>query len=79
MTVALSSPKSISSKLKSILDTAKIKKETAIVIMTNREWHMEVFDFMLKHKGINRVKVAGTTFFVIKEMRIEIKPIDFYV
>ena len=40
---------------------------------------MEVFDFMLKHKGINRVKVAGTTFFVIKEMRIEIKPIDFYV
>lgn len=79
MTVSLSSPKSMAVKLKSILDTAKLKRESAIVIMTDRDWHMEVFDFMLRHKGIGQVKVAGTTFFVIKEMRLEIKPIDFYV
>ena len=79
MTVAISSPKGMASKLKSILDTAKLKNETAIIIMTDRAWHMEVFDFMLKHKNISRLKLTGTTYFIIKEMRIEIKPIDFYI
>ena len=79
MTVALSSPERFSSKLKSILDTAKQTSETAIVIMTDRSWHMEVFNFMKDHKGISRLKVTGTTYFIIKEMRIEIKPIDFYI
>tara|TARA_R110000737_G_scaffold329709_1_gene345019 strand:- start:969 stop:1178 length:210 start_codon:yes stop_codon:yes gene_type:complete len=69
----------MASKLKSMLDTAKLNNETAIVIMTDRAWHMEVFNFMLTHKNISRLKVAGTTYFIIKEMRIEIKPIDFYI
>jgi hypothetical protein len=79
MIVSVSSHKDFARKLKSILDTAKIKKESAIVIMTDRNWHMKVFDFMLKHKNIGKIKVAGTTYFIIKEMRIEIKPIDYYI
>jgi hypothetical protein len=79
MTVSISSSKNLTSKLKSILDTAKLRKESAIIIMTDRRWHMEVFDFMLKHKGIGKIKVAGSTYFIIKEMRIEVKPIDYYV
>lgn len=66
-------------KLKSILDTAKLREDNGIVIMTDRLWHMEIFDFMLKHKGIKRIKVGGDTYFLIKEMRIELKPIDYYV
>lgn len=77
--VSLSSPKDMKNKLNSILDTVKTKGEAAVVIMTDRKWHMEVFDYMLKHDKISRLKLGGNTFFIIKEMRIEIKPIDFYV
>ena len=79
MIVALTSKKGLESKLKSILDTAKLRKVNSIVIMTESAWHMEVFDFFLKHKAIGRVKVGGNTYFLIKEMRIELKPIDYYV
>lgn len=79
MVIALTNSKNIEDKLKSILDTAKIRNETGIVIMTERSWHMIVFDFFLKHPAIKRVKVGGSTFFIIKEMRVEIKPIDYYV
>jgi hypothetical protein len=47
--------------------------------MTNRDWHMQVFDFFLHHDKIERIKVGGNTIFIIKEMRIELKPIDFYI
>jgi len=47
--------------------------------MTERKWHMEVFKFFLEHKAIGRIKIGGSTFFLIKEMRIELKPIDYYV
>ncbi|MGK0464801.1 hypothetical protein [Clostridium sp.] len=79
MTVSISSSKNFASKLKSILDTAEIKNESAIIIMTDRKWHINVFNFMMNHKKVGKLKVAGNTYFVIKEMRIEIKPIDFYI
>ncbi len=66
-------------KLKSILDDAKSRKDDHIVIMTSPKWHMEVFDIMLKHKSIKRIKIAGDTAFIIKEMRIELKPITYYI
>ena len=47
--------------------------------MADKAWYMEVFDFFLKHKAIGRVKVGGDIYFLIKEMRIELKPIDYYV
>lgn len=77
--VALSNKDNFESKLSSILDTAKQRHETGVVIMTDRNWHMEVFKKMQEHKGIGSIKVAGSHFFVIKGMRIELKPIDFYI
>jgi hypothetical protein len=47
--------------------------------MTDRSWHMEVFDFLLKNKNVGRVRIGDDTVFVVKEMRIEIVPIDYYV
>lgn len=79
MVAVLTSKLDLERKLRSILDTAKLKNESAIVIMTERAWHMEVFDWFLKHEKIGRVKVGGETFFIIKEMRVELKPIDYYV
>lgn len=79
MIVVLTSKKGLESKLKSILDTAKLRNTNSIVIMTERSWHMDVFDFFLKHKSIGRVNLGGDTYFLIKEMRIELKPIDYYV
>ncbi len=79
MIVALTSKINFQEKLKGILDTAKLKEQTAIVIMTDRSWHMEIFDFMLKHPKVGRIKQGGSTYFIIKEMRIELKPIDFYI
>ena len=79
MVVALTSKNNFKSKLQSILDTAKLKGETGIVILTDRKWHVEVYDFMIKHESIGKLKMAGQTFFIVKEMRIEIKAIDFYI
>tara|TARA_R110002049_G_scaffold85285_1_gene216867 strand:+ start:590 stop:829 length:240 start_codon:yes stop_codon:yes gene_type:complete len=79
MTVSLMNKSRFEDKLKSILDTAELKGETGITIMTDRAWHMDVFNFMERHKKIKQIKVAGSTFFVVKHMRIEIKPIDFYL
>jgi hypothetical protein len=71
--------KELPRKIKNILDTAKKRSETAITIMTDRSWHMEVFDFLLKNKNVGRVRIGDDTVFVVKEMRIEIVPIDYYV
>ena len=79
ITVSLTNKDNFKSKLKSILDTAKDKGESGIVIMTDRSWHVEIYDFMINHKSIGKLKMAGQTFFVIKDMRIEIKAIDFYI
>ena len=79
MTVSLINKNSFEDKLKSILDTAELKGENGRTIMTDRAWHKDVFNFMERHKKIKQIKVAGSTFFVVKHMRIEIKRIDFYV
>ena len=79
MTVSLSTQFQIRKKLEKILDLAKERETTCITIMTNRDWHMQVFDFFLHHDKIERIKVGGNTIFIIKEMRIELKPIDFYI
>jgi len=47
--------------------------------MTNRDWHIKVFNFFLNHDKIGWMKIGGNTIFIIKEMRIELKPIDFYI
>ena len=79
MIVVLTNQKDLERKLKSILDTAKLRETNNIVVMTERAWHMEVFNFFLHHNAIGRVKLGGSTFFLIKEMRVELKPIDYYV
>lgn len=66
-------------KLISILDNAKLMNETHIVIMTDKIWHIEIFDFMKNHKGIEVIKVGGSTYFIIKQMRIELQQVDFYI
>tara|TARA_R110002050_G_scaffold48457_1_gene112754 strand:+ start:931 stop:1170 length:240 start_codon:yes stop_codon:yes gene_type:complete len=79
MIVALTSSRNFKSKLVSILDTAQEKGENGIVVLTDRSWHMKIFDYMNDMKSVGKLKLAGQTFFIIKEMRIELKPIDFYV
>ena len=77
--VALKNQKQLEARLVRILNLAQAEDQVGIVIMTNIEWHMEVFDWFLKRKGVKRVIVAGSTYFMIKQMRIEIKPIHHYV
>ena len=79
MIVALMNKNNFENKLKGILDTAKLKEETGIVILTERNFHIEIYEFMCKHPAINKINMSGSTFFVIKQMRIELKPIDYYV
>jgi hypothetical protein len=79
MTVSLSTQFQIRKKLGKILDLAKERETTCITIMTNRDWHMQLFDFFSNHDKIEKVKVGANTIFIIKEMRIELKPIDFYI
>lgn len=79
MIIAVTNKSNFEDKLVSILDTAKLKGENAITVMTDRAWHKEIYDFMCNHKAIKKIKLGGCTFFVIKEMRVELKPIDFYI
>tara|TARA_R110000796_G_scaffold83300_2_gene182351 strand:+ start:269 stop:508 length:240 start_codon:yes stop_codon:yes gene_type:complete len=79
MIVALTSKSNFKSKLISILDTAQERRESGIVILTDRSWHMEIFDYMKGMKSVGKLKLAGQTFFIIKEMRIELKAIDYHI
>tara|TARA_R110002020_G_scaffold200054_2_gene402101 strand:- start:13013 stop:13255 length:243 start_codon:yes stop_codon:yes gene_type:complete len=69
----------IEDKLKSILDDAKLRKDEHIVILTEQSFHTKVFNFFLKHKAIEGTKLGGDTLFMIKEMRIELKPITYTI
>jgi hypothetical protein len=77
--VAIKNQKNLPRKIENILDTAKQRSKTAITIMTEKSWHKEVFDFLLNNKNVGRVKIGETTVFVVKEMRIELVPVDYYL
>lgn len=79
MTVALTSKSNFQEKLASILDTAKVKKEQHIVILTEASWNEEIKEILKNIKSVGSIKMGGQTFFIIKEMRLEVKPIDFYL
>jgi hypothetical protein len=77
--VSLSNKTNLQGKINSILDTAKQLKETAVVIMVSREDYIYTTTFFKDHKAIQKIMVGGQTFYIIREMRVELKPIDFYV
>lgn len=79
MIVSLSNTKDIKRKISGILDLAKQKGETGISVVLEESMFKFVNEFMSKDKAIGMIKVAGKTFFVIKEMRIELVKIDFYI
>ena len=79
MTVALNSKDNFISKLSSILDTASIKKEKNIVILVDKGWYDQIFNTLKGTKSIGSIKMGGQTFFIIKEMRLELREIDFYI
>ena len=79
LTVHIAKNSRLEDKLKSILDTAEIKGDTTITIMVDSSWHYKLHEFMMKHDKIDKIKMGNTIFFVIKHMRVEIKPIDFYI
>lgn len=79
ITVALNNKTNLENKVKGVLDTAKQLNETAVVIMVSREDYIYTTMFFKDHKGIQKVMVGGQSFYIIKEMRIELKPIDFYI
>lgn len=79
MTVALTSSNNFKSKLASILDTAKSKKEHNIVILTDFIWYDKIYSMLKNLKSVGSIKMGGQTFFIIKEMRLELQKIDFYL
>ena len=79
MVVALTNENNFKQKIKSILDDAETKGESAVLILTDRKWHMKLFNFMKKNKHIDEIKMGAKTFLVIKEVAIELKPIDYYI
>lgn len=79
LTVQLSSPHDLKRKLNTILTVAKARESIHVIILTNMTFHMEVFDWFIKHSNISRLKLGEDTVFIIKEMRIEIKPINLFI
>tara|TARA_R110002051_G_scaffold233122_1_gene294691 strand:+ start:176 stop:415 length:240 start_codon:yes stop_codon:yes gene_type:complete len=79
MVVALTSNRDFKSKIKSILDDASLRGELGVLILTDRKWHLDIFNFMKKNKHIDEMNMGGKTFFVIEEIAIELKPIDYYI
>lgn len=77
--VKLRDANNITEKLPIILDDAMSRKEHHIVIMTEKEWHEQVCLVVKSHKKIGKVIVGGKPLYCIKEMRIEIEPIDYTI
>ena len=79
MTVQLNGPGNLADRLSMILNKAKELNHNHVVLLTQKLWHMDVFDFFLKHKSISRLKIKNDMIFMIKDMRIEIKSIDYQI
>ena len=79
MIVSLSNVNLFEDKLKSILDNALLTKSNAIAIMVSKNHYDTAVKFMHNHKNIDVITMAGETLFLIKEMRVEVKKVDFYI
>ena len=79
MIVVLSNINLIEDKVKSILDNAELVKETGISIMVAERHYPAVLKFLSSHKKIEKIVMGGESLFMIKHMRIEVKPIHFYI
>lgn len=77
--IKLKNSKNITEKLPTILDDAMLRKENHIVLMTEKEWHEEVCLVIKNHKKIGKVIFGGKPLYCIKEMRIEIEPIEYTI
>jgi hypothetical protein len=75
----LENPNNFERKLKSLLDSLIIAEETAATILVSNKWYEHIYEWMRNHDAIKMIKVAGSDFFAIKQMRIELKPIDLYI
>ena len=78
MIVSISNINNIEDKLKSILDNALVLDTNHIVIMVDKNQYESLISFMSSHKKIEKIKMVDTLF-IVKQMRIEVKPIDFYI
>ncbi len=81
ITVVLKSSDDFLEKLNKILTATKERGETAVTILTSRLWHMDLYQTMMDmdSQKIGKLKMGSQTFFIIKEMRVELKPIDLYI
>ena len=79
MIVVLNSTDRFEDKLKSILDNAEILGKNAMSIMVDEKRFNDVIKFMSNHKKIKKVVMGGESLFIVKHMRIEIKPVNFYM
>lgn len=79
ITVVLKSSDDFLDNLKTILTATKAKQENTVTILVSRLWYMDIYDLMASQKAIGVLKIGAETFFMVKEMRIEIKPIDLYI
>tara|TARA_R110002049_G_scaffold171332_1_gene337844 strand:- start:663 stop:902 length:240 start_codon:yes stop_codon:yes gene_type:complete len=79
MTVVLSGKSNFKGKLTTILATAKEIGESNIVILIDKSYSNDIVNYLKDLKSIGKIKMGGNIFFIIKEMRLEVKPIDFYV
>ena len=78
MTVVLSNKNNFMKKLSNILATAKARDENNIIVLVEGFHYEAVLDKLKSVKSIGRIKMGLNTFFIIKEMRLEVKPIDYY-
>ena len=79
MTVVLSNKNNFMKKLSNILATAKARDENNIIVLVEGFHYESVSDKLKSVKSIGRIKMGLNTFFIIKEMRLEVKPIDYYI
>lgn len=79
MIVVLNSTDRFEDKLKSILDNAEVLGKNAMSIMVDEKRFNDVIKFMSNHKKIKKVVMGGESLFIVKHMRIEIKPVNFYM
>ena len=79
LTVVLNNKNNFENKLKSILDDAELRNETAITILASKDWFYKIHEFFMKHENIQKIKAGDNIFFVIKHMRIQLEPIHIYI
>ncbi len=79
LNILLDGSSNLDKKIKSALDTAFLAKDNYVRLLIDKHNFEKVEKYIESKNSIDTIKVAGEKFYLIKQMRVELYKIDYYI